>query len=151
MQAISWTALPPEHLATQGFKVTRPAVTSKQEQSGTGRGLTAGTAGQLAVLCFSHSVVSWGLFVLQNWIPTYLTALGHTDFAALGILSALPWLVSPSTPKTLHAGEPVCNTPCSALRMIVQSLSHTYSECRAHINVLLAIWIAAPCACVCSK
>ena len=51
----------------------------------------------ILALCWVHSVIGWGFFILQSWIPTYLTQLGMTDLKAIGLLSALPWLVRPSS------------------------------------------------------
>ena len=48
----------------------------------------------IVALCWVHSVIGWGFFILQSWIPTYLNSLGMTDIRAVGLLSALPWVVS---------------------------------------------------------
>ena len=48
----------------------------------------------IMALCWVHSVIGWGFFILQSWIPTYLNHLGMTDLKTVGLLSALPWLVS---------------------------------------------------------
>lgn len=55
------------------------------------------TLTHILALCWVHSVIGWGFFILQSWIPTYLTQLGMTDLKTVGLLSALPWLVSPSS------------------------------------------------------
>ena len=47
----------------------------------------------ILALCWVHSVIGWGFFILQSWIPTYLTQLGVTDLRTVGLLSALPWVV----------------------------------------------------------
>ena len=47
----------------------------------------------ILALCWVHSVIGWGFFILQSWIPTYLNHLGMTDLKTVGLLSALPWLV----------------------------------------------------------
>ncbi|KAL0036860.1 hypothetical protein WJX77_002503 [Trebouxia sp. C0004] len=46
----------------------------------------------ILALCWVHSVIGWGFFILQSWIPTYLNHLGMTDLKTVGFLSALPWL-----------------------------------------------------------
>ncbi|DBA75546.1 TPA: hypothetical protein ACH3X2_009106 [Trebouxia sp. C0005] len=46
----------------------------------------------ILALCWVHSVIGWGFFILQSWIPTYLNHLGMTDLKTVGLLSALPWL-----------------------------------------------------------
>lgn len=49
------------------------------------------TWGQLVFLCWSHVVISWGFFIFQSWIPTYLHHKGMHDLGLMGSLSALPW------------------------------------------------------------
>ncbi|DBB03799.1 TPA: hypothetical protein ACH3X3_011103 [Trebouxia sp. C0006] len=46
----------------------------------------------ILALCWVHSVIGWGFFILQSWIPTYLNHLGMTDLKTVGLLSALPWV-----------------------------------------------------------
>lgn len=58
------------------------------------RSLSSETKVQVAVLIWTHSVIGWGFTLLQNWIPTILAALGMTDLGSVGIVSALPWVVS---------------------------------------------------------
>ncbi len=57
-------------------------------------GLDRETLIHLAVLCFTHAVVSFSFFVLQAWIPTFLASTGISQLSSIGIFSALPWLVS---------------------------------------------------------
>lgn len=45
------------------------------------------------MLCFVHSIISWSFFILQSWIPTFVHSLGTHSLEAVGLLSALPWLV----------------------------------------------------------
>lgn len=61
------------------------------------RQLSSETKLQVAVLIWTHSVIGWGFTLLQNWIPTILAALGMTDLGSVGIVSALPWVVSSYT------------------------------------------------------
>lgn len=56
---------------------------------------------QVVALCWVHSVIGFGFFILQSWIPTYLSHLGVTDLKTVGALSALPWVVS--LPSSLPA------------------------------------------------
>ena len=68
----------------------------------TGTGKTASTSAadnrmQVVALCWVHSVIGFGFFILQSWIPTYLSHLGVTDLKIVGALSALPWGVSLSS------------------------------------------------------
>ena len=58
---------------------------------------TAGNTMQVVALCWVHSVIGFGFFILQSWIPTYLSHLGVTDLKTVGALSALPWVVSLSS------------------------------------------------------
>ena len=58
---------------------------------------TASNTGQVVGLCYVHSVIGLGFFILQSWIPTYLSHLGMTDLKTVGALSALPWVVSPAS------------------------------------------------------
>lgn len=60
---------------------------SRREQPGS-------TWGRLAFLCWAHMVISWGFFIMQSWIPTYLHHKGLQDLSLIGSLSALPWGVS---------------------------------------------------------
>ncbi|KAL3156017.1 hypothetical protein ABBQ32_013005 [Trebouxia sp. C0010 RCD-2024] len=53
---------------------------------------TAGNMGQVVALCWVHSVIGFGFFILQSWVPTYLSHLGMTDLKTVGALSALPWV-----------------------------------------------------------
>lgn len=55
---------------------------------------TAENTVQVVALCWVHSVIGFGFFILQSWIPTYLSHLGVTDLKTVGALSALPWVVS---------------------------------------------------------
>ena len=56
--------------------------------------LRKGAGVQLAALIWVHSVIGFGFFVMLSWIPTYLvTTHAFTDLRAVGIVSALPWLV----------------------------------------------------------
>ena len=52
------------------------------------------TVVQVAGLIYAHSVIGWGFTLLQNWIPTILAGLGMRDLSNVGLLSALPWVVS---------------------------------------------------------
>jgi hypothetical protein len=36
---------------------------------------------QVAVLIWTHTVIGWGFFVLQSWIPTYLNSMGTGSLA----------------------------------------------------------------------
>lgn len=49
---------------------------------------------QVAVLCWAHAVIGWGFFILQNWIPMYVTRLGVSQLSSAGLLSSLPWLAA---------------------------------------------------------
>ena len=49
---------------------------------------------QIGALAWAHSVIGWGFFILQNWIPTYLGSLGLANPVAVGFLAALPWVSS---------------------------------------------------------
>lgn len=54
----------------------------------------AGNTAHIVALCWVHSVIGFGFFVLQSWIPAYLTHLGLTDLNRVGLLSGVPWVVS---------------------------------------------------------
>ncbi len=59
-----------------------------------GLGLRPGGGTQLAALVFVHSIIGWGFFVHLTWIPQDLvTAHALTDLRAVGLVSALPWVV----------------------------------------------------------
>ncbi len=59
------------------------------------RRLSRGVLAHLLMLCFTHSTISWAFFILQSWIPTFFHSLGaFSNLEAVGVLSALPWLVS---------------------------------------------------------
>ena len=64
----------------------------------------AGNTAHIVALCWVHSVIGFGFFVLQSWIPAYLTHLGVTDLNRVGLLSGVPWVVSTFRPcRTLFA------------------------------------------------
>jgi hypothetical protein len=48
--------------------------------------------GEYAALIWAHSVIGWGFFMFQNWLPTYLQFMNVNDPLVRGILSALPWI-----------------------------------------------------------
>lgn len=58
------------------------------------RRLGAAELGHLALLCFTHSIISWAFFILQSWIPSMIHSLHIGNLETVGVLSALPWLVS---------------------------------------------------------
>ena len=84
------------------YKETCPFLFRKNKKTapcvaGIGKAAAASTAGnmvQVVALCWVHSVIGFGFFILQSWVPTYLSYLGVTDLKTVGALSALPWLVS---------------------------------------------------------
>jgi nitrate/nitrite transporter NarK len=43
-------------------------------------------------LIWAHSVIGWGFFLFQNWIPTFLQHMYVTNSIKRGLLSALPWI-----------------------------------------------------------
>uniref|UniRef100_A0A7S1CV42 Major facilitator superfamily (MFS) profile domain-containing protein n=1 Tax=Picochlorum oklahomense TaxID=249345 RepID=A0A7S1CV42_9CHLO len=51
-------------------------------------------SGDLMLLCWTHAVIGFGFFVLQSWIPTFLHSLGVNNLYTLGVLSAMPWLLT---------------------------------------------------------
>ncbi|WPT12343.1 Sodium-dependent phosphate transport protein 1 [Picochlorum sp. SENEW3] len=51
-------------------------------------------SGDLMLLCWTHAVIGFGFFVLQSWIPTFLHSLGVSNLYTLGVLSAMPWLLT---------------------------------------------------------
>lgn len=51
-------------------------------------------SGDLMLLCWTHAVIGFGFFVLQSWIPTFLHSLGVSNLRTLGVLSAMPWLLT---------------------------------------------------------
>ena len=72
-----------EEAAAPGPRAPPPAVPSP------------GWLPRLLLLCLAHSVISVTFFLTQAWIPTFLHAsLGLADLGTVGMLSALPWLVS---------------------------------------------------------
>ncbi|KAK9806084.1 hypothetical protein WJX72_000485 [[Myrmecia] bisecta] len=70
----------------------QPGELSESSQPGTLSMM--GMLGQVAVLCWTHSAIGWGFFILQSWIPTYLSSLGMADPGTAGLLSALPWVAT---------------------------------------------------------
>ena len=73
----------------------------------------AGNVTHIVALCWVHSVIGWGFFILQSWIPTYLNSLGMTDIRAVGLLSALPWVVSHHSCAAFAIGGSATNVlPC---------------------------------------
>ena len=51
---------------------------------------------QLGVLCYSHAVMGYCFFILQNWIPTFLASFGGSGqgIAVTGGLSSIPWIAA---------------------------------------------------------
>ena len=39
---------------------------------------------QILALCYSHGVIGWGFFLLNQWLPLYMTSLGISDPLTLG-------------------------------------------------------------------
>lgn len=74
------------------------------------RRLGGAAVAHLAMLCVTHSVISWGFFILQSWIPMFIHSLGMQDLEAVGVLSALPWLVS--------LGLVICPAPRQTLKLL---------------------------------
>lgn len=109
-----WGALtlPPTHTkaaaAAQGsskeHKRSQPtaaaAGTGQQQQKAGGISrllqLPRSTLVQLGVLCYSHAVMGYCFFILQNWIPTFLASFGGSGqgIAVTGGLSSIPWIAA---------------------------------------------------------
>ncbi len=88
------TALLPSYVR-KGLSPTGESADAKRAATpSAGFQLRRGGAVQLAGLIWVHSVIGWGFFVMLSWIPTYLiTAHAFTDLRAVGLVSALPWVV----------------------------------------------------------
>jgi nitrate/nitrite transporter NarK len=67
------------------IQVTTARVTAA-DQSHTGRWA------EYATLIWAHSVIGWGFFLFQNWIPTFLQHMHVTNPVTRGLLSAMPWV-----------------------------------------------------------
>ncbi|KAK9787869.1 hypothetical protein WJX73_001410 [Symbiochloris irregularis] len=70
------------------------ASTGQSSDKGQGQSSNKGQGtswGPLMFLCWSHIVISYGFFVFQSFIPSYLHHKGLTDLRVMGALSALPW------------------------------------------------------------
>ena len=96
---VAWAAfatvmLPPTVRAGRRAELRSAAPAPPRAAAGGGLTLRPGGAVQLASLVWIHSVIGCGFFILLSWIPTYLS-VGHglTDLRAVGLISALPWLV----------------------------------------------------------
>ena len=49
---------------------------------------------QVLVLCAAHAVMGWGFFLMQNWLPMYVSSLGTQALAETGKASSMPWLAA---------------------------------------------------------
>jgi MFS family permease len=45
---------------------------------------------QVVALCVSHGVIGWGFFLINQWLPLYLSSLGIRNSTTLGLLSCIP-------------------------------------------------------------
>jgi hypothetical protein len=115
-------ALPPAARgpAPAAAAAAKPAAAAASASGGLGAAF-----GQVAFLAWTHSVISFGFFVLQAWIPTFLCSLGVADLGTLGLLSALPWLASAGV--SVGAGRladalQACGWPALRVRRLMQSV-----------------------------
>lgn len=51
-----------------------------------------GNLPEYAALIWAHSVIGWGFFLFQNWLPTFLQHMNVSHPISRGLLSALPWI-----------------------------------------------------------
>lgn len=72
--------------------LTRGAVNDKQQESIPWRTLL-GSSSVWAVIV-AHFCANWGTYVLLAWLPTYVNRGLGVDFAAVGLLSAIPYAVA---------------------------------------------------------
>jgi hypothetical protein len=100
--AATLPAAPSSSSSSSAAKRGSAAVPAKQQQKGGGSGLARllqlprSTLVQLGVLCYSHAVMGYCFFILQNWIPTFLASFGGSGqgIAVTGGLSSIPWIAA---------------------------------------------------------
>ncbi len=46
----------------------------------------------VAGIAFAHFAVTWSLYVLLSWLPSYFRDIQHLSIASAGLYSAAPWL-----------------------------------------------------------
>jgi hypothetical protein len=59
-----------------------------------GTPLSPASLHQVLVLCAAHAVMGWGFFLMQNWLPMYVSSLGPQALAETVRASSMPWLAA---------------------------------------------------------
>lgn len=110
---------------------------------------TASNTGQVVALCYVHSVIGLGFFILQSWVPTYLSHLGMTDLKTVGALSALPWVVS-----LCSSCSAVCcySRPCLlATSALCCAVTVACSCCYCTAKSRSSLQTCSECVCLCGE
>lgn len=89
------TSTPAEHpkIAAQELElIGRSATLAADEASPSWRALLSSSA--VWAIVVAHFCANWGTYVLLAWLPTYVNRGLGVDFAAIGLLSAIPYAVA---------------------------------------------------------
>lgn len=79
---------------------------------------------EYGALIWAHSVIGWGFFLFQNWLPTFLQHMNVVNPVPRGLLSAMPW-VAPAVLSFVFRGffEVLRNKGMTAYKS--QTVAHT--------------------------
>ena len=83
----------PDGAAERTLPPTNPAAaaTSAAPTSIAARMIAPNTRLILLLCCWTHFVIGFGFFTLQQWMPLFLNGYVH-DLKVLGLVSSLPWM-----------------------------------------------------------
>ena len=92
---------------------------------------------EYVALIWAHSVIGWGFFLFQNWIPTFLQHMNVTQPITRGLLSAMPW-IAPAVLSFVFRGyfEVLRNRGMSPYKS--QTIAHTIA-CMGAATALIPV------------
>ena len=96
----------------------------------------------VAGIAFAHFAVTWSLYVLLSWLPSYFRDVQHLSIASAGLYSAAPWLsmfaasnlAAIAADRMIERGAPIARTrkliQCGSLvatagLLLLLQLAHT--------------------------
>ena len=80
-------------------------------------------SGPVAGIAFAHFAVTWSLYVLLSWLPSYFHEVQHLSIANAGLYSAAPWLsMFFASNLAAHAGDRMIErgAPIARTRKLIQ-------------------------------
>ena len=95
---------------------------------------------EYAALIWAHSVIGWGFFLFQNWLPTFLQHMDVSHPINRGLLSAMPW-IAPAVLSFVFRScfEVLRNRGMSAYKS--QTIAHTIA-CLGAATALIPLAVA---------